>query len=54
MPVIRLEKVSLRYRIPRERIRSFKEYAIRRIQRRIVYDDFEALQGVELSVAARE
>jgi homopolymeric O-antigen transport system ATP-binding protein len=54
VPVIRLEKVSLRYRIPRERIRSLKEYAIRRIQRRVVYDDFEAVKDVELSVAAGE
>ena len=45
MSVIRLEKVSLRYRIPRERIGSFKEYAIRRIKRRLFFDEFEALRG---------
>ena len=54
MSVIRLDKVSLRYRVPRERIRSLKEYAIRRIQRRVVYDDFEALKNVDLSVTAGE
>lgn len=54
MSVIRLDKVSLRYRIPRERIRSLKEYAIRRVQRRVVYDDFEAVKDVDLSVAAGE
>ncbi|HTY40966.1 MAG TPA: ABC transporter ATP-binding protein [Thermoanaerobaculia bacterium] len=52
--VIRLEGVTLRYRVPRERIRSIKEYAIRRVQRRIVYDDFEALHAVDLNVAAGE
>ena len=34
--------------IPRERILSLKEYAIRSIQRRVVYDDFEALHDVDL------
>jgi ABC-type polysaccharide/polyol phosphate transport system ATPase subunit len=51
---IRLEKVTLRYRIPRERIHSFKEYAIRRVQRRVAYDDFEALQAIDLAVEAGE
>jgi len=52
--VIRLEKVALRYRVPRERIPSLKEYAIRRIQRRVTYDDFEALKDVDLAVAGGE
>jgi len=52
--VIRLEKVALRYRVPRERIPSLKEYAIRRIQRRVTYDDFEALKDVDLAVAPGE
>ncbi|HTR02269.1 MAG TPA: ABC transporter ATP-binding protein [Thermoanaerobaculia bacterium] len=52
--VIRLEGVTMRYRVPRERIRSIKEYAIRRVQRRIVYDDFEALHAVDLVVTAGE
>lgn len=54
MAAIRLEGVSVCYRIPRERIRSIKEYAIRTLKRRIVYDDFEALRGVELEVQAGE
>ena len=54
MPAIRLEKVSLRYRVPKERIRSFKEYAIRRIQRRVTFDDFEALKDVDLSIEPGE
>jgi len=51
---IRLEGVSMRYRVPRERIFSLKEYTIRRLQRRIVYDNFVALQGVDLEVSAGE
>jgi len=54
VPVIRLEKVALRYRIPKERIHSLKEYAIRRIQRRVSYQDFEALKGIDLSVEPGE
>ncbi len=52
--VIRLEKVTLRYRVPRERIFSLKEYAIHRLQKRIVYDDFTALSEIDLSVTAGE
>ena len=51
---IRLEKVTLRYRIPRERIGSLKEYAIRRLKRQVAYDDFEALHAIDLSVSAGE
>jgi homopolymeric O-antigen transport system ATP-binding protein len=53
-PVIRLEKVALRYRIPKERIHSLKEYAIRRIQRRVSFEDFEALKAIDLSVEPGE
>lgn len=52
--VIRLEKVTLRYRVPRERIGSLKEYAIRRLKRQVAYDDFEALQSIDLAVSAGE
>jgi ABC-type polysaccharide/polyol phosphate transport system ATPase subunit len=51
---IRLEQVTMRYRIPRERILSLKEYTIRRIQRRIVYDDFVALSRIDLVVRPGE
>ena len=44
----------MRYRVPRERIVSLKEYTIRRLKRRIVYDDFVALRGVTLEIAAGE
>ena len=47
---IRLENVRVAYVRPRERIRSLKEYAIRRLQRRIFFDEFEALRGVSFEV----
>jgi ABC-2 type transport system ATP-binding protein/lipopolysaccharide transport system ATP-binding protein len=52
--VIRLEEVSVRYRVPHERISSFKEYAIRFLQRRVTYDEFYALREVDLEVRAGE
>jgi len=51
---ILVEDVSVRYRVPHERISSFKEYAIRRLQRRVVFEDFWALNGVTLAVRAGE
>lgn len=47
---VRLENVSVRYRVPHERIGTFKEYMIRRVQRRITYDEFWALRHVNLQV----
>jgi homopolymeric O-antigen transport system ATP-binding protein len=47
---ILLQDVSVRYRAPRERLGTLKEYAIRRLQRRIRFADFYALNGVELEV----
>ena len=52
--MIRLERVALRYRIPRERIRSFKEYAIRKIKRLVVFDEIEALRDFDLTVRPGE
>jgi ABC-2 type transport system ATP-binding protein/lipopolysaccharide transport system ATP-binding protein len=51
---IRLEGVSVRYRVPRERIPSFKEYAIRWLRREIVYHDFWALKDISLEVQRGE
>jgi homopolymeric O-antigen transport system ATP-binding protein len=47
---IRFEDVSVRYRVPKERIGSLKEYAIRRMKRRMAYDDFEALRDVSIEI----
>lgn len=51
---IRLENVSVMYRVPTERIGTFKEYMIRRIQGRVEHRDFLALKNVNLSVKRGE
>ena len=38
--VIRLENISVRYRLPRERLSGLKEYTIRFLQRRLEYHEF--------------
>lgn len=53
-PAIRLEEVSVRYRVPRERIGSLKEYAIRRVRRRMSFDEFEALDGISIEILPGE
>ena len=52
--MVRLENVSVRYRAPLERVGSFKEYAIKRLQRQVRFTDFFALQGVDLEVGRGE
>jgi ABC-type polysaccharide/polyol phosphate transport system ATPase subunit len=51
---IRLENISVRYMAPEERIGSFKEYAIRFLQRRIRHKVFWALQDVNLEIRRGE
>jgi ABC-type polysaccharide/polyol phosphate transport system ATPase subunit len=51
---IRLEEVTLRYLVPREKIGSLKEYAIRRLKRSVFYDEFEALRSVSFAVRSGE
>ena len=48
--VIHLENISVRYRLPGERIQTFKEYAIRFIQKRIQFKEFHALRDVSLDI----
>lgn len=48
--VVVLQDVTVRYRVPRERIRTFKEFAIRRLQGRVQYQDLLALDRVSLEV----
>lgn len=52
--VIRLEHVSVRYRLPEERIGTLKEYAIRMLQKRVRYNSFLALQDVTVKVKKGE
>ncbi len=50
LPVVELQDVTVRYRVPRERYRTFKEFAIRRVQGRVQFEDLLALDGVSLQV----
>lgn len=47
---IHMEGVGVRYRVPSESISTFKEYAIRWLQRRVHQREFWALRDVNLSV----
>jgi ABC-type polysaccharide/polyol phosphate transport system ATPase subunit len=49
-----LEDVSVSYRVPTEKVATIKEYAIRRIQRRIKYNHFLALNKINFSVQQGE
>ena len=45
--VINVDGVSVQYRVPQERIGTFKEYMIRYIQRQIKHNTFLALDRLE-------
>jgi ABC-2 type transport system ATP-binding protein len=49
-PVVRFEDVSVRYRVPRERVSGIKEYTIRWLQRRLEYVEFWAVHDVSFQV----
>lgn len=53
-PVIHFDNVNIRYRIPREKIASIKEFTIRWLQRKIRYEDFLALRNVSFQIYAGE
>jgi len=53
-PVIGLERVGVRYRIPHERVGTLKEYVIRRVQGRIGFREHWALRAVSLEVLEGE
>ena len=48
------EHLAVCYRVPHERIGSFKEYAIRRLQRRVRVESFWALRDVSLEIKQGE
>ena len=52
--VVTLENATVRYRIPREHYRTLKEFAIRRVQGRVTYEDLLALHDVSLQVRKGE
>jgi ABC-type polysaccharide/polyol phosphate transport system ATPase subunit len=52
--VIQLDHVGVKYRVPTEHIRSFKEFAIRRLRGQVGYREFWALHDVSLTVRRGE
>jgi ABC-type polysaccharide/polyol phosphate transport system ATPase subunit len=54
LPAVEVDELSVCYRLPRERVASFKEFAIRWLQRRVVYEEHWALSAVSLSVGRGE
>lgn len=48
--MVALEEATVRYRIPREQYRTFKEFAIRRVQGKVEFEDLLALDRVNLQV----
>jgi ABC-2 type transport system ATP-binding protein/lipopolysaccharide transport system ATP-binding protein len=53
-PTIRLDEVSVRFRIPHENLQSLKEYAIRALRNRLTYEEFWAVRRVTLEVRPGE
>ncbi|HQQ77431.1 MAG TPA: ABC transporter ATP-binding protein [Thermoanaerobaculia bacterium] len=53
-PAVELAGVSLSYRIPKEAVQTFKEYAIRKLQGRIEHGELVALRDATLSIAPGE
>jgi ABC-2 type transport system ATP-binding protein/lipopolysaccharide transport system ATP-binding protein len=52
--VVILEDTTVRYRVPRERIRTFKEFVIRRMKGQVQFVDLLALHHVNLQVKKGE
>lgn len=53
-PMIILDNVAVKYRVPTERIGTFKEFAIRTLQRRVSYKNFWALNDINLEIVKGE
>ena len=52
--MIILEDVSIRYLITYDRVKSLKEYLVQWVQKKVRYEEFWALQGINLSVKKGE
>lgn len=53
-PVVELRGVGVRYRVPRGGVRSLKEYLLQTVRGQLRFDDFWALEDVDLSVGPAE
>lgn len=52
--IIRLDKVSVRYHLPEEKMGTFKEYMIRLLQKRVRYNNLLALNEIDIEVKKGE
>ena len=52
--MIRVNNVSMKYMITRDRIQSLKEYTVAFLKRRLVYEEFWALKNVSFDVKKGE
>jgi ABC-2 type transport system ATP-binding protein len=53
-PIIELRDVGVRYRVPQERVLTFKEYLIRWLRGRVVIEELHALSHVSIQVRRGE
>jgi lipopolysaccharide transport system ATP-binding protein len=54
MVAIEMSDVTVRFRVPRERVRTFKEFAINWLRGRVVYEELLALSRVSLTIRRGE
>src|SRR5579863_5056398 len=53
-PVIAIDAVTVRYRVPRDPALTLKEYAIRRLARRVSFREIDALDDVSVTIGEGE
>src|SRR4051794_29306933 len=53
-PVVELRGVGVRYRVPRGGVRSIKEYLLQAVRGQLRFDDFWALEQVDIAVGRAE
>ena len=52
--IIKLEDVGMYYRKPTQKIESFKEYLIKYLKKQVVYEEFRALDQINLEIGEGE
>ena len=53
-PIVELDGVGVRYRVPRGGVRSIKEYVLQAVRGQLRFDDFWALEDVDMTVERGE
>lgn len=52
--IISVENVSMRFRMPKERLDSFKEFFVKFVKRQLHYNEFCALDNINIEIKAGE